>query len=186
MSKKYKGITSYEKQTKSPFIDELFEIQVSARRRVLAGKQPSTIMVDTSTGEVQAHQVFAIQEKVDKETYTKVFSGMMRELFKLSSRGVKVFGYITTIVKPNKDVVMFDMEEALEYTDYKKEQSILHGIEELLEHEIIARTKKHYKYYINPNLFFNGNRLTLIKQYVKDERLKPRIEPQGLPPAGNL
>jgi len=180
---KYKGITSYTKQIKSPFIDELYEIQVSARRRILAGREPSSIMVNANTGEIEAHQVFAVQEKVDKETYTKMFSGMMRELFKLSSRGVKVFGYITTIVKPNKDVIMFDMEEALEYTGYKKEQSILHGIEELLKHQIIARTKKHYKYFINPNLFFNGNRLTLIRQYVKDERLKP-IKPKGLPPSG--
>ena len=101
-----------------------------------------------------------------------MFGGMIKELFNLSPRGVKVFGYITTITKPNKDVVMFDMEEALEYTLYKKEQSVLHGLEELLNHGIIARTKKHYKYFINPNLFFNGNRLTLIRQYQKDERLK--------------
>jgi len=99
----------------------------------------------------------------------------MKELFKLSQRGVRVFSYITTIVKPNKDTVLFDMEDALDFTKYKKEQSILHGLEELIEHEIIARSTKHYKYYINPNLFFNGSRLTLIKQYVKDERLKPKL-----------
>lgn len=172
MSAKYKGITSYDKLEKSPFIDELFEIEVSARRRIIAGNSPGTMMINATTGEVEANQVFAIQEKVDKHTYTKMFGGMIKELFNLSPRGVKVFGYITTITKPNKDVVMFDMEEALEYTLYKKEQSVLHGLEELLNHGIIARTKKHYKYFINPNLFFNGNRLTLIRQYQKDERLK--------------
>lgn len=186
MSKKYQGITSYEKLSKSPFIDELMEIEVSARRKIFAGKEPSSMMIDTKTGEVKAHQVFAVQEKVDKATYTKMFSGMMRELFKLSPRGVKVFGYITTIAKPNKDVVMFDMEEAQEYTGYKKEQSILHGIEELLKENLIARTKKHYKYYINPNLFFNGSRLTLIRQYIKDERLSPIDNIKKLPPSGNL
>ena len=171
MKNEYKGITSYEKLNKSPFINELFDVQVSARRRILAGKDGDRIV--SSDGTVTGNQVFAIQEKVDKETFTKMFSGMMKELFKLSNRGIKVFGYITTIAKPNKDVILFDMEECLEYTTYKKEQSILHGLEELLQHGIIARTKKHYKYYINPNLFFNGNRLTLIRQYQKDERLKP-------------
>ena len=177
MPTKYKGITSYDKLDKSPFMDELFEIEVSARRKIIAGNSPGSMMINAETGEVEANQVFAIQEKVDKQTYTKMFGGMIKELFSLSARGVKVFGYITTITKPNKDVVMFDMEEALEYTMYKKEQSVLHGLEELLNHNIIARTKKHYKYFINPNLFFNGNRLTLIRQYQKDERLKPKLPP---------
>ena len=186
MAKNYKGVTFYEKLESNPFIEELYDIQVSARRRILAGKKPGSAMIDLETGELQATQVFAIQEKVDKQTYTKLFSGMIKELFNLSQRGVRVFGYITSIAKPNKDVVMFDMEDALDFTNYKKEQSILHGLEELIKHDVIARTKKHYKYYINPNLFFNGNRLTLIKQYVKDERLKPREDmPLGLPPTEN-
>ena len=191
MSKQYKGIKAYDKLEMSPFIDSLYEMEVSARRKILAGKDRGSMMINPD-GEVEAHQVFAIQEKVDAETFTKIFGGMIKELFQLSSRGVKVFGYITHICKPNKDVVMFDMEEALEFTSYKKEQSILHGLEELLAHDIIARTKKHYKYFINPNLFFNGNRLTLIKHYQKDGRLKaPSVEevkynsfePTQLPPS---
>jgi len=186
MANEYKGITSYKKLDTSPFIDDLFEIEVSARKRIVAGAEKNSLIVDPATGEVQGSQMFYIQEKVDKQTYTKMFGGMMKELFKLSQRGVRVFSYITTIVKPNKDVVMFDMEEALEYTKYKKEQSVLHGLEELIKHDIIARTKKHYKYFINPNLFFNGSRLTLIKQYIKDERLKPRVVPPPLTATSKL
>jgi hypothetical protein len=184
MRKTYKGIKAYDKLEMSPFIDTLYEMEVSARRRILAGKDRGAMMINPD-GEVEAHQVFAIQEKVDPQTFTKMFSGMIKELFQLSPRGVRVFGYITSICKPNKDVVMFDMEEALVFTKYKKEQSILHGLEELLQHDIIARTKKHYKYFINPNLFFNGSRLTLIRHYQKDGRLKAPLgeEMKILPPS---
>lgn len=168
--KKYNGLKRFKENETSPFIEDLYELNISTRRKILAGNNGSTnsLIVNPDTGEVEGNQVFAIQEKVDREAFTKIYSGMMREMFKLSTRAIKVFGYITSIAKPNKDSVLFDLEEAMKYTDYKGKKSVYEGLEELIENNIIARTNRHYKYFINPNLFFNGNRLTLIKQYVKE------------------
>ncbi len=172
----YKKITVFDKHKKSPFIKKLLEIQVTKKRKIIAGKSPDLI-IDGNTGEVQGHQVFAINQKVDTETFTKVFAEGFRSIIPLSKSGREVFGFITSIVKPNKDSVIFEMDECKEYTGYKTDKPILKGLAELIEFELIARSKYHYRYFINPCMFFNGNRFTLIKSYQLDTTLDNRIEP---------
>ncbi len=171
---KYKKITNYKINDESPFISGLFDMEVSSRRRILAGKSPNVI-VNRETGDVEGHQVFAVLEKVDKEQFTKIFRKGLAGMFNLSKSGIKVFTYIASIVKPNADFVLFDMDECKEYTAYKTHGPIMTGLSELVEANFIARTKKHYIYYINPTMFFNGSRVTFMKMYQQETVLK--IEP---------
>lgn len=161
-----KKLTDYLINSNNPFIEEMMDIKVSARRRIIAGKDPH--MVVDKNGEVQGSQVFAVHERVDKEQFTKVFRQGLAGMFGLSNPGIKVFSYIATIVKPNKVEVYFDSEECQKYTGYKTPRSVLKGLAELCECEFIARTSKHYKYYINPNMFFNGSRVAFMKVYEAD------------------
>jgi len=46
----------------------------------------------------------------------------------------------------------------------------------LLNNDIIARGKTDYRYYINPMIAFNGNRITFAKTYVKKQK-KAQIDP---------
>lgn len=172
----YKKVTNFNKHSKSPFIGELLEIEVSKRRKILAGKSPNLI-INGNTGELEGHQIFAINEKVDKETFIKIYEKGLSSLFNLSKSGLKVFGYFTKIAKPNKDFVIFEIDECKKYTGYKTDKPILKGIAEMIESELVARSKYHYKYYINPSMFFNGNRYTLIKSYQLDTDINSKIEP---------
>jgi hypothetical protein len=72
-------------------------------------------------------------------------------------------------LKPNQDMVLFDMDECKKYTKYKTSKPIYKGLAELIDSEIIARTKFEYMFYINPMIFFNGNRITFAESYVKKQ-----------------
>jgi hypothetical protein len=43
---------------------------------------------------------------------------------------------------------------------------------ELIEAGIIARTRYHYQYFINPLIVFNGDRVTFAKTYIKKKKDK--------------
>jgi len=163
---KYKKITSFPKNLENPFIEDIMEINISKRRKIIAGRKPN-LVVDRE-GEVVGEQVFAILEKVDKTSFTKVFKKGWLGLFDLSKAAIKVFSYITIASKPNKDRVFFDMKECKEHTNYKTHQPINTALAELIEKGFIARTDKSYLYYINPTMFFNGNRAKLIQAYEFD------------------
>lgn len=164
----YKKITVFDKHTESPFIDDLMEIDVTSRKRILAGKNPN-LVINPSTGEVEGTQIFAVLEKVDKEKFTKIYEKGMTQMFNLSKSGIKVFGYFTKIAKPNKGDVIFEMDSCKEFTEYKTDKPILKGLAELIANGFIARSKYHYRYYINPTMFFNGSRVAFIKMYQMDD-----------------
>lgn len=172
---KYLKVTSHEVNKQNPFIDDLLEVKVSDRKRIIAGKNPNYV-INSDTGEITGTQVFAVSEKVDKEKFTKIYKQGLVGMFGLSKAGIKVFSFIASIVKPNKDEVIFDAEECKEFTGYKTHQPIMTGLSELISNNFIARSERHYKYYINPTMFFNGNRVAFIKMYHIEEEKTPKVE----------
>lgn len=178
---KYKKVTKYDTNTESPFINELLEVEISSRRRILAGKSPSRI-VNGKTGELEGMQTFAVLEKVDKEQFTKVFRAGLTGMFGLSKAGIKVFSFIASKAKPNKDEVIFELDECKEFTEYKTHQPIMTGLSELIENNFIARSTKHYRYFINPNMFFNGSRVAFIKMYQEENTFIGSIKTEPLEP----
>lgn len=169
----YVGVHSHEIMEKNPFVDDLAEMQISTRTKVMAGNKQAinNMIVDKETGNVVGHQVLAVKQKVDSEQFTKVFRTGLAAMWGLTTSGVKVFSYIAETIKPNQDFVFFEIDEAKKYTGYKSQKSVLQGLGQLLDAGFIARTSKHYKYFINPTFFFNGNRLSLINHYVIDDTI---------------
>jgi len=169
----YIGVTKHKMNKENPFMDELFEMEVSTRTKIVAGNREAmnNLVVDKNSGDVIAHQMFAVKQKVDKEQFTKIFNKGLAAMWGLSSSGIKLFTFIASIVKPNQDFIYFEISQAKEFTGYKTDKSIMQGLGELLAGSFIARSDVHYKYYINPTFFFNGNRLTLVSHYEIDPKL---------------
>lgn len=176
---KYKKVTKFETNKESPFISELLEVEISSRRRILAGKSPSKI-VNGETGELEGIQTFAVLEKVDREQFTKVFRQGLVGMFGLSKAGIKVFSFIASIAKPNKDEVIFEIDTCKEFTGYKTNVPIMTGLSELIENNFIARSTKHYRYFINPNMFFNGSRVAFIKMYQEENTFAGSLKVEPL------
>jgi hypothetical protein len=96
--------------------------------------------------------------------------------FDLSKAGIKMFAYVANQVTPNKDTFDVDFDECKAFTGYKGTSTILSALAELMENKFIARGPNPYKYYINPTIFFNGDRLTFIEQYEVESKEENSVE----------
>lgn len=171
-----RNLTDFQKNTENPFLKQAVEqVQknVVKKYKTMGGTDRKAILqaVDNN-GEVLGHTQFIKQIEVEEEKFAKIYLSNFSAFFDLSPQAIKVFGYILTQLKPNQDNFIFDREECMQYTLYKSDKSVFIGLASLLNNEIIARGKTDYKYYINPMVAFNGNRITFAKTYVKKEKDK--------------
>ena len=166
----YKKLTDYASNKVNPFLDiAAHHIQIGERSVIISTKNPDLI-VDTD-GNVKGHAVLMRKTKVDKAQFTKIFIGGISAFYNLSKSAIKMFGYITTVIKPNADSFFFDLDECKAFTGYSAKNTIFNALAELTGTEIIARGKNPYHYYINPTIFFNGNRLILLEDFQVDDKL---------------
>ena len=173
---KVKKITDFEKNIENPFLKEAVQqIQSGIVKKYKNTSGPSRgaiLQAVNSEGELVGHTSFIRQIEVDEQQFTKIYLSQFSAFFELNSQSIKVFGYIMTKLMPKQDFFIFDLEECLEYTGYKSGQSVYNGLSGLIGSSIIARGKKDYLYFINPMVFFNGDRVTFAKTYVKKQKGK--------------
>lgn len=166
----YKPIRSQTEYESNPFIEKTIE-EVKAIKRTQfispTHKAEVQMIVNMETGEQVGHSAFMRYIEVDDDKFTKLYLSEFAAFWDLTKPALRVFGYIINQIKPNSDRFMFDVEECKKYTQYNTYKSIIEGLNRLIDCGIIARSKKHYMYFINPMMFFNGNRLTFAKTYVK-------------------
>lgn len=167
---------SHELNRENPFLKEAIEqIQsgiVKKYKNTSGTSRNAILQAVNSEGEVMGHTSFIQQIEVDEQQFTKIYLSQFSAFFELNSQSIKVFGYIMTKLMPKQDFFIFDLEECLEYTGYKSGQSVYNGLSGLIGSSIIARGKKDYLYFINPMVFFNGDRVTFAKTYVKKQKGK--------------
>lgn len=169
----YKKLTKHEQFKENPFIPntvESMEVRKRTQRITPKGKDAIHYVMNSETGEIDAHTAFMRVVEVDENRFAKLYLAELMALWDLSKPAIRVFTYIANILTPNRDKIMFDLEECLEYTGYKNHRSVFEGLSQLVEHGIIARTTKHWQYFINPMIVFNGSRVTFAKTYVKKKR----------------
>lgn len=70
-------------------------------------------------------------------------------------------------MKPKNDMIMFILEDCLEYTKYTSKGTVYRGLAELVKAEIIARGINENLWFINPLIVFNGDRVSFTKTYVR-------------------
>ena len=172
----YKSIKAFKANEGNPFIEEVVTHVDKGDKFILIGNKKSDLLIDGTTSEVKAHTVMAKRTKIDRAQFVKLYTSTIRGWFDLSKTAMKVFSYVAVTTKPNQDHFVLVLEDCMEFTGYKTRKSILQGLAELIDNNIIARSKTSFIYYINPSFFFNGDRLTLLEQYeveAEDKNTKP-------------
>lgn len=150
-----KGLTNFPSYTDNPF-----NIEGLVTRRV-TDKHDKQVMYNEESGEyMEVTRLGSSQEFLyDPISYNKVYRESLPTIKDFSSPALKVWCYVLTILKPNKDIVLLNMEECKKYTGYSAAVNVYKGIVELLEKNFLARsTGGSGTYFINSNLFFNGDR----------------------------
>lgn len=177
-----KKLTDFPQHDKNPFMSDLIMTFPTRRKTRIVGQKPLGVH-DGETGEVlpNTHLAQAIIERVDKEEFVKIFNRQLHILFDLSKRASTVLRYFINALPYNQDRVFFDINECKEYTRYNSKQTIYKGIGELVEAGCVARTNNSSLFYINPKVFFKGDRLDMINTWVvenseEDKKLTEQIE----------
>jgi len=167
-----KKLYHYKLNEVNPFLENTF-LHIEKGDKVLFFGHGNEMMIDRETGEPLAHSVFAKKTKVDKAQFAKIYTSNIANMFGLSKTGIKIFGYVLKSIKPNSDMFIFSYKKCMEITGYKSKKSITDGLKELIDNEFIARGENQYMYFINPTVFFNGDRISFIQQYELKKEKNP-------------
>lgn len=170
----YKKITDYTSFDENPFMDNAVnDIRVVKKTQIIRPKDSSEIQqIVAQGGEVTGYSAFMRFIEVDEERFAKVYLNQFASFWDLPNTAIRVFGYVINTIKPKQDIFTFDLEDCLTYTKYKTKKSVFEGLSALIECGIIARGNRHYKYFINPLVVFNGDRVAFTKMYVKKKKDK--------------
>lgn len=134
-------------------------------------KQVQQIVVNAD-GEATGYGASMQCIEVDENKFAKVYLSQFAAFWELSKPAIRVlFGYILSALKQGQDRLIFKMNKALTYTNYSHRSHVLTGLSNLVECGIIARTSYDYECFINPLVFFNGNRVTFAKTYIRKKEI---------------
>lgn len=165
----YNKITEYKANKRNPFINETVT-HVEVGNKMIMVTQKDHDLIIGPDGDVKGHTILAVRKKVDKAQFMKIYYEAFRNLYDLSKSALRIFGFIAEIVKdtPNKDTFIIDFELCRITTGYSR-KTINSALAELIGNRFIARGPNPYIYYLNPTVFFNGDRLTLLESYEVEE-----------------
>lgn len=156
-------VLDFPENRENPFLSNL--IIPKGKKNVIVSRQTDKALFSTITGEVDQETLFLAQKKdLDKEQFVKIFHSHLQIIFDLSKSTLKVFAYIASVTSFD-DKVVFDIDDCLKYTGYNSKQTIYRSLAELLNADMIARTPHFNIYYINPQIFYKGDRIVLVQEY---------------------
>jgi hypothetical protein len=169
---KYKKIKDYEGYAENPFVEKAIQdVKIIRKTQVVRAHDRGEVqMIVNDGGEITGHTAFMRYIEVEESQFAKLYLSQFEHFWDLPKSAIRVFGYVLTRLVPKKDEFYFDMEECLKYTKYSTEKSVFEGLAALIETGIVARTTKHYKYFINPMVVFNGDRVSFTKTFIKKKQ----------------
>ena len=173
MAKPILKFSEYEKNKENPFMKQAVEeiqkhIVKKYKNSTHAQREQRALVAaaDLDTGEI-FRTSFIRQIEVDDDQFTKLYLSEFKAFFNLSQSAIRVAGYIMQCMKPKKDMIMFILEDCMEYTGFKAQASLYKGLAELVAAEVIARGNHENLFYINPLIIFNGDRVSYTKEFIR-------------------
>lgn len=170
--KKEKGVSALAtRYAENPFIKSEAEYARNKKRTVVAGGKA---VVDMGTGEIESTTAEVVTtHEVDPEQFIKLYTAELKSLFSLTASAMKLFQVLLKQVQNRKDSdtillninIMQKYFEELEVKPISK-PTFYRCMNEMINKGFIApaATSKDL-FYINPNLFFNGDRLKIVKEF---------------------
>lgn len=160
--------------SENPFLNG-FRVPVRGRKQSVSTNETLGI-VDMQTGIVQGGGVELVQRTfVDSEQFLKVFRAQIGFLFGLSAPAIKVLAvaWIEAGGKDsaNRDYILLSEHIAADHAAQNghtiSRATFFRGRKELIERGIIAPSREAGRYWINPAVFYNGDRVTLVQHFTR-------------------
>jgi|DEB19_MinimDraft_2_1074335.scaffolds.fasta_scaffold02221_1 hypothetical protein len=168
-----KNTQAIQKYKTNPFVDDDLLLQLSGLKNVYFNQYSRNAIVDTATGEYTPATLQIVKQiKADKEKFVKLYTTHLRVFFELTANSNKLLQYILHKVQTEaqgKDTIYLGFEDADEfYTSHNLKigrSTFFKGMKELIEKGFLAKSNLPNIYFINPKLFFNGDRVEFITKF---------------------
>lgn len=130
-------------------------------------------MTDKKTGELlpDSSLVMNVKKRVDNEQFVKFYTNGLAAIFELSPGAQKVLQALLCVYNGPKafgDQIYFGYQTAVDTGYAHRRQAWKSGMNELMFREFLCpSTEGEGWYWINPTLFYRGDRLVLINEFIK-------------------
>lgn len=167
-----KGVIQYEE---NPFLSDL---DIPLKKRF--DRQEAGVFItdkNMMNGNGEASEVAEITrvKMIDETKFVKLYTDELRSFFALKPSTQKVLQVVLVELqkRKDKDLVYLNYKHACEYftSTEGKEKPIMtrptfqSALKEMIDKDFIAESTYQNQYFINPKLFFNGDRVRLVREY---------------------
>lgn len=160
----------------NPFIEHGTEIRT--KTKTVRTRSTPRDMMDPETGEVVGSSIIHTIEERDEAHFVKVFAEGVKAAFDLTQTGARVFQAVLMEYQKAKmtggfsdSVRLYWFGEGLDGRAIGMSKFTFNrGLKELLEKQFIFPRSPN-EYWINPALFFKGDRVAFLREY----RMRPAI-----------
>lgn len=159
---KAKALKDFPVHMENPFLKDL-RIPITPKAHMFVTHNKA--VVSLSTGEIDNDIIITGKRKyVDAEDFVKVYTKELKSLFDLTKATQKLLSYMLAKIGYD-DKVIFNVPEYQKELNYSK-PTIFKSLKELLTKGFLSRHVGPI-YWINPKLFYKGDRLVIMREYNK-------------------
>lgn len=177
MAYSYKPKTRLDKLEYSPNENPLLTgFTIATKKKTLVKTQIQS--PDLQTGEIHSSNIF-VQKELDEAQFVKIFTEGIKASFDLTRTAYRVFnailgeyerspmtgGYVDSIYLAYFDGGLCGQKIGMTEQTYSK------GFRELLDKGFLS-PKSPNTFWVNPSLFFKGDRVRFINEYVRKEKTR--------------
>lgn len=156
----------------NPWAGELVHT-IKKGKRVTGFATANHSLINNSTGESSGDMaVVGVQKIVDKEEFVKFFGAGIEEVFDLTKPAKDLFRSILLVYldqknQPDQLYLNYDAIKS-DYAYGKSRPTYNNGLNELcLKGFLSPIEKRENLYWVNPNLFYKGDRIRIVREYVR-------------------
>lgn len=171
----------------NPFVGELAGLKTRKKRVTVKG---GMAVIDGDGVVVEDTVEINAVHHVDNEQFVKVFTSNLKHFFNLKPSTFKMVQVLLYQLgkRPQQDSVYLNMSVAEQYFSESGQPSVSRAtfhasVKEMIQKGFLAESTNPNLYWINPTLFFNGDRVRFVKEYRKigtDQRQLALDEPTDL------
>jgi len=158
----------------NPYADQLLlNLEIDYKNYGFVKKDVDVI--DHQTGEVNDHRMtMGFKKPVDPEKFVKIFVQGMAQMFEIPKGAMRVLSMLLREYRDqtfNQNLVYLSFPMAKREYEYSYSQNtFMSGLNRLIKDNYIYPSTRESHYYLNPEFFFNGNRLTFVQEYFTTEK----------------
>lgn len=153
----------------NPFVDR-FTLPMASKSRKL--EVDAEMYLTTTHGEIVAGAEIRQVHLIDNDKFVKVFTSQLRAFFDLSLRAQKLLEVVMAQMSsmPGGDRVYLNSTTVERYMADQGRKGLgratyARALDEMLVKGFIARSDQQHLYFINPAIFFNGDRISFVKEF---------------------